>query len=88
VRRGSPRRDQREFELKQYPGPTYVAGIDVDKRRGYIAAIVAGLTGAVNGLPTYYAINCVTISALWAEVDAYWNLSCRPIPMVSSRFTI
>jgi len=74
--------------LKQYPGPTYVAGIDVKKRRGYIAAIVSGMTGAVNGLPTYHTIDCPTIRALWAEVDAYWSSISRPIPMASSRFAI
>ena len=75
-------------KLKKYPGPAYVAGMDVASRRGYIAAIVSGLTGAIGGLPTRHPIDCRTIRALWAEVDAYWNSPTRPIPMAHSRFII
>lgn len=75
-------------KLRRYPGPTYVAGMDIVGRRGYIVGIVAGLNGAINGLPARHPIDCRTIRTLWAEVDAYWNSNARAIPMAHSRFTI
>jgi hypothetical protein len=74
--------------LKYYPGPTFVAGIDIMAGRGYLAGIIAELEGPIAGLPTRHPIDCRNIRALWAEVDAYWNSEARPIPMTATRFVM
>jgi hypothetical protein len=74
--------------LKRSPGPAYIAGIDIKRRRGYLAGVVSSTHGAINGLPTRYPINCHHIRRLWTEVDTYWNANPRPIPMNSTVFGI
>ncbi|WP_435009973.1 DUF4365 domain-containing protein [Tundrisphaera lichenicola] len=74
--------------LKSYPGPTYLAGIDIIQGRGYLAGISADLTGPLDGLPTHHPIDCRNIRTLWAEVDSYWNISPRPIPLIVTKFAI
>jgi len=74
--------------LKRYPGPTYLSGIDILSGRGYIGAVVDTLTGPLRGLPVRHPLNCRTLRSLWKEADAYWNLTVRPIPMVASAFLI
>jgi hypothetical protein len=79
---------QAEVEmLKKYPGPSYIVGIDIRGGRGYIIGVVAGLSGAISGLPTLHPINCRTIRSLWNEVDTYWNSTLRSMPMVRTRFS-
>jgi hypothetical protein len=75
-------------KLKQSPGPTYIAGIDIESGRGYLAGIVSSRSGAINGLPTRHPIDCHLIPMLWTEVEAYWNANPRHIPMISSAFEI
>jgi hypothetical protein len=75
-------------KLKRYPGPTYVAGMDVINGRGYIGGIVPGLAGPIHGLPVLHPIICRNLRALWSEVDTYWNSYVRSIPMASTRFAI
>lgn len=74
--------------LKRFPGPTYVAGIDIRIGRGYLAGIVSNRDGGIHGLPTHHPIDCQRIPRLWTEVEAYWNANPRPIPMTSTVFGI
>jgi hypothetical protein len=74
--------------LKRHPAPAYVAGIDVLGMKGYIGGITASTTGGIHGLPTRHPINCTLLRRLWDEVDGYWQMAPRPIPMVSTAFPI
>ncbi len=74
--------------LKTFPGPTYIAGIDIESGRGYLWGVVSGMDGAINGLPTRHPIDCHRIRRLWIEVDAYWNHEPRPIPLNMTYFSI
>jgi len=73
--------------LKCYPGPTDLVGIDADKDRGFLVGVTSTVYGPINGLSTRHPLNCRNIRALWAEVDAYWNSASRPIPMATTAFT-
>ncbi len=75
-------------KLKGYPGPTYIAGIDIFRGRGYLAGVDSGLNKAINGLRTCHPIDCRNIRRLWTEVDAYWNSPQRSIPLASTKFAI
>jgi hypothetical protein len=74
--------------LKAFPGPSYIAGIDIVKGRGFLVGIVTSLNGPLNGLPTIHRLDCRNFRTLWNEVDAYWNFSDRLIPMASTRFRL
>jgi hypothetical protein len=74
--------------LKKFPGPTYLAGIDIAFGRGFLAGIISSMDGGIDGLPTRHPIDCRNIRRLWREVDAYWNSNSRSIPMESTSFWI
>jgi hypothetical protein len=74
--------------LKKAPGPAYVAGIDINRGRGYLSGIVSSTEGAINGLPTRHPIICQSIRKLWTEVDAHWSTEPRSLPMTSTVFGI
>jgi hypothetical protein len=42
--------------LKTFPGPSYIAGIDIVKGRGFLLGIIASLNGPFNGLPTIASV--------------------------------
>jgi hypothetical protein len=57
--------------LVKYPAPTYVIGVDVTNRVGYILSVNEP-RGRIASLPTKYPINCANLELLWAEVRDYW----------------
>ena len=58
--------------LQKMGAPTYVVGIDIDSKEGYIKAITPGMVRGFSGIPTTYLLDCPALIALWNEVDAYW----------------
>src|SRR5207244_3644719 len=67
-------------KLQAANAPAYVAGIDIEKEKGYLLAITSTMTRGVSGIPTRHPIHCKTIKTLWQEVDAYWsNLKAKAL---------
>lgn len=60
-------------KLKQVPGPTYVAGIDVVEEVGYLYTITEKTGTSLSGVPCTHKIDCPLIENLWKEVEAYWS---------------
>jgi hypothetical protein len=60
-------------KLKRIRAPVYVAGIDIEGGRGYMAAIAKTMTTGISGIPTRNALNCRNLKALWDEVNAFWT---------------
>jgi len=59
-------------KLKRQPGPTFVAGIDIETGVGYLYAITAKCGDTLNAIPCTHPIDCTLIKKLWSKVDRYW----------------
>lgn len=70
--------------LKQYPGPTYVIGIDEPTQTGFVVSVDDDCPNILTGLPTTHELNCANLRRLWQEVDDYWRV--RDMMMKASAF--
>jgi hypothetical protein len=60
-------------KLKQSPGPTFVAGIDVELEVGFLVAITDATGDRLSGIPCTHQIDCTLIKGVWQEVEQYWT---------------
>src|SRR5262249_32623268 len=57
--------------MREYPAPTYLAGVDLNEERVFILSVDETSTGSISGVPTTYPLDCGNLKLLWDEVDAY-----------------
>ena len=72
-------------ELKKFPVPVYLFGIDEKAERGYfICGNTLDASLNLNGIPTKYPVDGVNIGQLWKEVADFWDNSNEITKFVSS----
>lgn len=71
--------------MREYPAPTYLAGVDLNDERIFILSIEEITTTSVSGLPTTFPLDCGNLKRLWDEVNAFWK--ARDMRMMSSVFS-
>jgi hypothetical protein len=67
------------------PVPTYIVGVDVKERAGYLLCANGGHQQGLSSLPSDFPLNRGTLEALWDEVNTFWK-SVAPASF-TSRFT-
>lgn len=71
--------------LARHPAPTYIAGMDVTRDRGFLLAVTGKTIAPLSSMPTNHEISAASRSDLYEEVSAYW--ARRSAPMSTSVFT-
>jgi Domain of unknown function (DUF4365) len=60
-------------KIKQFPAPTYLAGVDEPRKQSFIVAIDSRINGAISSISTISPLaNELVLKRLWDEVGNYW----------------
>lgn len=73
-------------KIKYIHAPAYVAGIDIENSKGYLAAVTKSITAGISGIPTRNSLDCRNLRILWNEINAYWT--AQNMLAVPSRFSL
>jgi hypothetical protein len=67
------------FNLAQYPAPTYIAGIDSQRKLSYLVSANGEVeSGTASISRTFPLDDDGVLEALWAEVSAFWPTPAQP----------
>jgi Domain of unknown function (DUF4365) len=72
--------------MVNYPGPTYIVGIDEVNEQAYIVSANLTVKADLPSIPISHPLDRANLAKLWKEVDDYWT--SRDMTLKISNFAI